>query len=190
MQGRFTQHKYHTWLRDVAVPWLRQNWEGRNDATRSLCYQHDGCTAHTTDLVKTILSISNVEPSNDTHVLQIIGFLGQEFNGKVWSLKARATLRRQGHPHWQRAWDFAPYSPDKALMDFFVWPQVAKKVGFPYGPWGNLETFLSGLIHKVHCHCRSRSIPRLHQTWGCCRRGSRQRGTSWSRSSSGTRPPA
>ena len=55
IQGRFNQHKYLRWLRDVAVPWLRQNWEGRNDATRTLCYQHDGCTAHTTDLVKIIL---------------------------------------------------------------------------------------------------------------------------------------
>ena len=61
-------------------------------------------------------------------ILQVINYLGQEFEGRVWSLKAREILRRVGHPNWQRAWNFAPYSPDKALMDFFVWPQVAKKV--------------------------------------------------------------
>ena len=51
IEGKFNQHKYHTWLRDTAVPWLHQNWEGRNDPNRHLSYQHDGCTAHTTELV-------------------------------------------------------------------------------------------------------------------------------------------
>ena len=56
IEGKFTQHKYHAWLRDTAIPWLRQNWDGRNDNNRKLSYQHDGARMHTTELVSYNLS--------------------------------------------------------------------------------------------------------------------------------------
>ena len=83
-----------------------------------------------------------MEPFHNTLVLQCIGYLGQLFDGRVWSLHARDILQRQGHPGAGRAFTFPPYSPDLALMDFFVWPQVAKKVLIHYGPSGILETIL------------------------------------------------
>ena len=54
----------------------------------------------------------------------------------MWALNSRTILGdrnlpphlRNPHPHWQRAEDFAPYSPDKAVMDFFVWPRVNGQV--------------------------------------------------------------
>ena len=67
---------------------------------------------------------------------QVLTYLGQVFSGNVWSLQARRILREQGNPQWQRAWTFPPYSPDLALMDFFVWPQVAKKVPICFSPCG------------------------------------------------------
>ena len=78
---------------------------------------------------------------------QVLTYLGRVFSGNVWSLQARRILREQGNPQWQRAWTFPPYSPDLALMDFFVWPQVAKKVPICFSPCGILvNSFLWQLI--------------------------------------------
>ena len=112
LDENFNQVIYLDWLRQDAIPFL-QNHHPRWGQLR---WQHDGHRSHTTP--------------------EVIRYLGQEFDGRVWSLQARRILSdrdrpqalRHPHPHWRRAFDFAPYSPDKAVMDFFVWPEVNRKV--------------------------------------------------------------
>ena len=112
LDDNFNQVVYLDWLRQEAIPFL-QNHHPRWGQLR---WQHDGHRSHTTQ--------------------EVIRYLGQVFDGRVWSLKARRILSdrdrpwaiRQPHPHWRRAFDFAPYSPDKAVMDYFVWPEVERKV--------------------------------------------------------------
>ena len=108
----FNQVVYLDWLQQEAVPWLQQN----HPQWGQLRWQHDGHRSHTTPAV--------------------IGFLGQAFDGRVWSMKARHILAdrhlppalRHPHPHYLRAFDFSPYTPEAAVMDYFVWPEVERKV--------------------------------------------------------------
>ena len=112
LDDNFNQVVYLNWLQQDAVPFLQQN----HPQWGELRWQHDGHRSHTTPAV--------------------LGFLGQAFDGRVWSLKARHILAdrhlppalRHPHPHYLRAFDFSPYSPDAALMDYFVWPEVNRKV--------------------------------------------------------------
>ena len=123
------------WLRTTAVPWARNTFDGRNDPTRTLTYQQDGARPHIPRRVSNTIQQLNA-CSSKIIPLQVIKYLGQEFDGRVWALDARDILsdanrppaQRQPHPNWQRAFNFPPYSPDIALMDFFVWPEVNKKV--------------------------------------------------------------
>ena len=112
LEENFNQVVYLDWLRHDAIPFLQNN----HPQWGQLRWQHDGHRSHTT--------------------YNVLRFLGNAFDGRVWSLKARQILSdrdrhpalRQPHPHWRRAFDFAPYSPDKAVMDYFVWPEVNRKV--------------------------------------------------------------
>ena len=112
LDENFNQVVYLDWLRHHAIPFLQLN----HPQWGMLRWQHDGHRSHTTPAV--------------------IRYLGQEFDGRVWSLKARRILSdrdrplalRQPHPHYLRAFDFSPYTPDGAVMDYFVWPEVNKKV--------------------------------------------------------------
>ena len=128
LDDNFNQHEYLDWLRQDAIPFL-QNHHPRWGHLR---WQHDGHRSHTTPAV--------------------IRYLGQEFDGRVWSLKARRILSdrdrpimlRNPHPHWRRAFDFAPYTPEKAVMDYHVWPEVDRKVKAHPVPKSRQE-----LIHKI-----------------------------------------
>ena len=108
----FEQGVYMDWLQQDAVPFL----QGQHPGWGTLIWQHDGQRSHTTP--------------------PVIRYLGQQFDGRVWSLKARRILSdrdrpqhlRNPNPHWRRAFDFPPYSPDLAVMDYFVWPEVERKV--------------------------------------------------------------
>ena len=74
--------------------------------------------------------------NSTTFCLQTLQYLGQVFDGKVWSLRSRRILsdidtplpQRQPHPNWLRALEFAPYSPHLACMDYCVWPLIEAKV--------------------------------------------------------------
>ena len=54
----------------------------------------------------------------------------------MWALNSRKILGdrnlpihlRNPHPHWRRAEDFSPYTPDCAVMDYFCWPRVDGEV--------------------------------------------------------------
>ena len=115
LDGNFNQVVYLDWLRNVAIPFLQNH----HPQWGQLRWQHDGHRSHTTP--------------------DVIRYLGQAFDGRVWSLKARRILYFQNHPHWRRAFDFAPYSPDKAVMDYFVWPEVERKVKAHPAPTNPVE---------------------------------------------------
>ena len=138
LDGPFNQVVYLDWLQNVAIPFLEQRHPHRGVLFDGLRWQHDGHRSHTTAPVR----------NNEQHFqhclpyfvttfcLQVIKYLGQVFDGRLWSLKSRRILSdidrpahlRQPHPHWRRALEFPPYTPDKALMDFCVWPLVDAEV--------------------------------------------------------------
>ena len=137
-QGPFNQVVYLDWLQTSAIPFLHQNYPHRGVLFDGLRWQHDGHRSHTTRPVRNNEPLSqHCSPSFVTaYCLQVLEYLGQVFDGRLWSLRSRRILSdhdrpahlRQPHPHWRRALEFPPYSPDKALMDFCVWPVVEAQV--------------------------------------------------------------
>ncbi len=65
----------------------------------------DGASPHTTD--------------------QVLDFLDDEFNGKVLSFRADKP-RADGHMRRGREW--SPRSPDLSVLDFYLFPEMKKKV--------------------------------------------------------------
>ena len=138
LQGNFNQWRYHDWLSQEAVPWLQANLAGGiNNPQGQVRWQHDGHRSHTTGRVRKSVSIAQFSFfQTKMYPCQITKYLGEVFDGRVWALHSRKILGdrnlplhlRHPHPHWQRAMDFPPYSPDLAVMDYFVWPRVNVQV--------------------------------------------------------------